>query len=64
MLLGGLYKVGGAIGQGYGNRGMMGGVDGAVPIIHIILSLITWAAAVAVLISIARLLWKKGDKVK
>lgn len=64
MLLGGMMKAGRGIGRGYGEGSMIGAVGGAVPIIHLVLSLITWAAVVAVLIALARLLWKKGNKVK
>lgn len=64
MLLGGMMKAGRGIGRGYGEGSMIGAVGGADPIIHLVLSLITWAAVVAVLIALARLLWKKGNKVK
>ncbi len=60
VLLAGTYKM--------GERGM--GMDGykmqqsPFGVVHLVVAVITWVAVVSVLFAAARLLWKKGNKVK
>lgn len=55
---------GGGIGMMWGNPGMWGGNAAGVGVFLGILWLVTWVSFTAVLVALARLLWKKGDKVK
>ena len=60
-LLAGVYNM--------GEKGMVQGPrvgpwNVQVPIVGVVVWLITWVAVLSVLFSLARLLWKKGNKVK